>query len=89
MPNVAAQVTEVLPYRRVVTVTSIGDAAAVTFAFRDRYGGAAGGESMIVVANGDTPLDISVFPFQELYVYQETLVNQLMSFIIEPRAEGR
>lgn len=79
------QVAAEQPYRRVVTVLSIGDAARVTFAFRARYSG----ESMLVVQSGDLPFYIPLFPFQELYVRHDTGVDQEMSFLIEPRGVRR
>lgn len=83
--GVDGQVTPELPYRRVVTVLTIGDAARVTFAFRSRYEG----ESMLVVNSGEPPVDLPVFPLQELFVRHNTGVDQEMSFQIEPVGEGR
>lgn len=79
------QVTPKLPYRRLVTVLSTGDAAQVLFNFRGGHIGA----NMLQVSQGDLPLDIPVFPGQELWVTHATAVVQQMSFIIEPRGKGR
>jgi len=83
--GVAIQVSDRLPYRRIVTVLSIGDAAQATFNFRGAYIGL----DMVQVSQGDLPFDLPVFPYQELWVQHATVVVQQMSFLIEPRGTGR
>lgn len=83
--GVAIQVSDRLPYRRVVTVLSIGDAAQATFNFRGNYVGL----DMLQVSQGDLPFDLPLFPYQELWVQHATAVVQQMSFMIEPRGTGR
>ena len=83
--NTDYEITEILPYRRVVTVHSIGDAARVTLAFHSLHEG----ESMLVLANGDLPLDVPVFPFQSLIVRHHAGVDEEMSFCVEPRGDHR
>jgi hypothetical protein len=78
-------VADMRPYRRVVTVLSIGDAVQATLAFRSRYTG----ESMLVVWNSSLPVEVPVFSFQELYVRHDSGVDQVCSFLIEPRGKGR
>ncbi len=82
-PGVALPLEEAKHYRRTVTLLGIGTAATVELSDRSDFA------RRTIVGAGALPIDIPVFPFQMLWLRQNTIINQDIDGYTEPMGPGR
>lgn len=81
--NVVIQIDGARPFRRVVTILEMGTAAQVEVSNRQEF------DQLTAIGVGQLPVEISLAPYQSLWLRQNTALNQDVGGLIEPRGPMR
>lgn len=81
--NVALLIKDNKTYREVVTITGVGDAAQFDVSHRSDF------LEFNTIATDTLPVDLSIHVGRQLWLRQNTAVDQTVDFLIEPRGSGR